>query len=343
MTAFAELEKVANAKWRLAQNLVGVGKRMFSGLGDELAGGVNLAGLKQQVGAGLRAPGTSPISQRMAALQKAQLAAERAALGGDDDLIRAWSNSRKATSHDRFFSRHGQKQPHVEGHDASGVIGDRLYRGTVGGNPWGGGTYNGAFHYASPSKGTAYTYTGIPAPALKNSLVGAGDATQLSAVHHYQAAPGQLYGRGWAPEDILASTRKTRGEAVLRPQSPGTPLSGGVNEAALLKQHNPYLGTEIMSGGAYNQAGTPHFFPAGRAASAAQNYMEQMSKMLKSSPGGGLERFGAQAKVTTTPWSNSIQGNGPLQRLLRRDPGTFDRVMSRRANKWLAPQPGALA
>lgn len=334
-------KKASGGKWRLLQHLTGIGRKTIKGFDGQLAQGKNLAALKQEVGAGLRASGASPISRRVLAQRQAAAATDKSNYykpfrGNDDAMMAARDRLRAATqnSHQRLFSRYGQKMPTYDVDTAARAISDRVFRGTVGGSPRAGGTYGGAFHYASPLKSDAMQYTGIPAKFYR------GDASdKMSILHHFAAPKGQRYGHPWAPEKILAGkTHGSRAEAARHytPQPVGTPITRSMTETAVIPKYNPYLGTEL-SVGASSQHGAPSFFPAGRPARAAQNYANQVSQNVRLTSGGALERFTGQANINTTPWRNSLIGNPALQRLSQSNPSAFESLMSRHVAQYLAP------
>jgi hypothetical protein len=325
--ALPSMEKAANAKWRMLQNIGKVALRAVKG--DEIGSGTNLAALKQSVGGTLRSPAVDKIGQRV--VRQKQLADDsaRAPFRGDDDLLKNFVDRTRARStHEKLFDRFGKEMP-------ENTPGSVVFRGTVGGNPWGGGTYNGAFHYAAPTHAGAAFYGRQPAAFLKNETRGLlSSRSNLETVHQYQAGPGQKLWRGWGPEDALTASGKKR-KALVRDNF--SDLRGS-QETAVMPQHNPYLGTSLRATSADGSYGTGKFFPAGRPATAAQNYVNQVSQKVTPGPSGVLQQAQQQVSgLNTTAWQASVNSNPALLRLQQRNPQAFQEVMNRRADRILAP------
>lgn len=343
---------VLEAKWREPENLAKIAKRT---VGDDIKGN-NLASLKQTVGRSLRTNPTNidPISKRVSkidaeaqATRRAEGLRKKAAELGynpkddwvmkDDDVASAWFDDEHArnNTHAKLAKKYGQKQsPDLE----NNVIGDRLYRGQVsGGDPWKDGTYGGAFHYGHPVKRDTRTYSGTPVGGAAQ-LDRRGGFEKLHVTHHYKNHPDQLYGPAFSPEDVVtgrSSFRRAEKAEVMRNQPRGAPGKGW--ETPIMKQHNPFLGTEL--GDDYGDRS--YFFPAGKAAQAAQNYAREMSKTIRSKDNKIEVGKSHNPNLKINPQNLSgAADNQPerLKKLEKESPEKFAEFMRRRAEKYLSPR-----
>ncbi len=322
------VEKAAGGAWRKLLNIGKVFKAQGGNL-EHLGSGQNLAALKQTMGQTMRAPATDKIGQRVMQQERNAMNAARAPYRGDDDAMKAFVDStRQRSSHERLFDRFGQDMPSFN-------EGSRVFRGTVGGNPWGGGAYNGAFQYAAPTPAGAAFYGRQPASFLAPEARGIlSSRSHLETIHHYGAGPNQKMWQPWGPEDAITSSAKNRAR-ILR-DGPGT--FGGNAETAVMQQHNPYLGTALRATSRDGAYGAAKFFPAGRPGQAAQNYVGQISQGVKMAPDGTLQTAQQQVSgLNTTPWQASVDASPSLSRLQSRNPVAFQGVMNRRADRMLGP------
>jgi hypothetical protein len=322
------VEKAAS-RWRLLGNIGKVFKAQGGNI-DQLAAGQNLAALKQTMGQTMRAPSADKIGQRVLQHERNAMNAARAPYRGDDDAMKAFvDRTRQRSTHERLFDRLGQGMPDFD-------EGSRVFRGTVGGNPWGGGSFDGAFHYASPRTVGAAFYGRQPAPFLANEARGvlAGGGSTLETVHHYGAGPNQRMWHPWGPEDAVTASARERARIMRRVPAQ---LSGNA-ETAVMPQHNPHLGTALRVTSRDGAYGASTFFPAGRPGQAAQNYVDQVSKVVRMAPDGTLRTMGQQVPgLTTTSWQKSVDASMSLKRLQQRNQPAFQAVMKRRADRMLGP------
>jgi len=341
---------VLEARWREPENLAKIAKKT---VGDDIEGN-NLASLKQTVGRSLRTNTTTsdPISKRVNKIAAEAQAARRAEglrkkaaeLGynpkddeiiKDDDIIRAWNEDEhtRNNTHAKLAKRYGQKQsPDLE----NDVIGDRLYRGQVsGGDPWRDGTYGGAFHYGHPVKSDTRTYSGTPVRGA--SQLDRRGFDKLHVTHHYKNHPDQLYGPAFSPEGAVTGRssfiRRSAAEQ-LRNHPPGA--SGRRLETPIMKQHNPFLGTELSD----DYGSRSYFFPDGKPAQAAQNYAREMSKTIRTKDNKIEVGKSYNPNHKINPQDLSGVSNQPerLKKLEKESPEKFAEFMRRRAEKYLSPR-----
>jgi hypothetical protein len=343
---------VLEAKWREPENLAKIAKTTDDGYRE----GDNLAWLKQNVGKSLRRnqETSSPITKRVDKIAAAAEEERRAEglrnkaneLGthpNDDDTQSAWRKEEfdRKNTHAKLLKRYGQKQSSNLEDDK---IGDRLYRGQItGGDPWKDGTYGGAFHYGHPVKKDTRTYSGAPTTGanvgdlIRNLEPASPIGRELHVTHHYKNHPNQLYGRPFQPEDVVtrrsAYRRKSESED-LRNLPAGS--VGNRLEAPIMKQYNPFVGTELSD----THGDRSYFFPAGKPAQAAQNYAREMSKTI-TSKGDKIEAINyRKPDLNIQPQNLSGVGNQPerLKKLEKESPEKFAEFMRRRAEKYLSPR-----
>lgn len=222
-------------------------------------------------------------------------------LGSDKDSSRS------------FFSRIGTPIESAHGKTPEQVMGDKIYRGGFGVDPWGGGYYGGALTHGTPSRSLAYRY-------------GRGNAG-VGMVQHYQAAPNQLAGPDFSLEFALLKKRPSlsgiaspRGEAEVHRVSPGQPIDpeGAHYESPIKKDLNPYVGTELFIG---DQSKFVHANDAAGQA-ALKNYAENMTAKFP----------GTQEFLEGRQW-NTLPTNPRLNRLALENQPAFNILMQRRADR----------
>ena len=332
-----EMEKAGQSAWRMLSRLPGVLARMGT---EAKPHWTNLAALKQTVGATLRAPGRDLISRRVANIaadaKESHFAPFKAR--GDSAWLAELDRMHAPSTHEKLFLRHGQPVPAADG---------RLFRGTVGGDPWGGGSFGGAFHYAAPDKATASLYGRLHTPFLKPEKQIARtklySADTMEAIQHYGSAPGQKVWRPWGPEDAITGTASNRA----RNASQNYSQMLGNAETTVMPRHNPFLGTELrVSGFDRNPLWLSEqhgYFPAGRASRAAQNYRNQTAQSVRWTQGGpAATQFEQVANLNTTPWIESIRRNPRMMRMQAENPAALRELMSRRADRILGPDPALM-
>ena len=344
---------VLEARWREPENLAKIAKKT---VGDDIEG-KNLASLKQTVGRSLRTnPTTSdPISKRVNKIDAEAQAARKeegvrkkaAELGHDpkdpwvmkhDDITRAWGQEEHArnNTHAKLVKRYGQKQSSDLGND---VIGDRLYRGQIsGGDPWKSGTYGAAFHYGHPAKRDTRTYSGTPVGSGTVQFDRGWGGDKLHVTHHYKNHPDQLYGPQFKPEEVISAvTPASRAREASGMRNLPRGASGSRWETPIMKQHNPFLGTELGD----DYGSRSYFFPAGKAAQAAQNYAREMSKTIRSKD--NKIEVGKSYKPDLVIHPQKLSGAAKpqperLKKLEKESPEKFSEFMRRRAEKYLSPR-----
>ena len=317
------MQKQAQAPWRQVGNLAKILKRTGK-YADEVGEGMNLASLKQRVGGALSTPGKDKIGQRVVRREEAARAQLLAPFRGDDDLLKAERNRiRTRTSHEKLFDKYGQDVPTSDG---------SVYRGAVGGDPWAGGAYDGAFRYASPTREGAAYYGRTEAPYAEAFRMNKSSPVTLApkreVIHHYEAPSGQKTWQRWGPEELLTTSAKRRNYAAKND------FEGrlGSAETTVMPKYNPFQGTEV----AINDSAK--FFPAGRPSNAARNYIEQTGQMVSADAAGNLNLSRQQVGgLNTTPWQTSVNNSPVLLRLQQRNPQTFKSIMARRAGRLLSP------
>ena len=335
--ASPEMEKEGQAAWRMLSRLPGLLGRMGA---EAKPHWTNLSALKQTVGTTLREPGRDLISRRVANIaadaKESHLAPFKAQ--GDSAWLAELDRMHVPSTHEELFLRHGQPVPAADG---------RLFRGTVGGDPWGGGSFGGAFHYAAPDKATSSLFGRLDTPFLEPEKRLArstlSSANTMEAIHHYGSAPGQKVWRPWGPEDAVTGTARNR--ALNASQNYSQML--GNAETTVMPQHNPFLGTELRASGFDREPlwlSEQHgYFPAGRASAAAQNYRNQTAQSVRWTQGGpAATQFEQVSGLNTTPWTDSIRRNPRMMRMHAENPEALRELMSRRADRILGPDPALM-
>jgi hypothetical protein len=314
------LEKRAQAKWRTLKNLPKLLKQLGGHETWTLAH--TKQNLSSQLGRGFdtlkdRAPNwalkqdpesyrrrlTNGVSIVHGSPSRLSQSAREARLGMQN--IR----TERPDTHKALFDRVGR--PIATPTDVPDVLGDRLFRGVKGGDPWGGGYYNGLFNHATPSRHLAYQY---------------GNSLRMRAVNHHQLSPGQMFGNDLALElNVLGVANKAGKQAGQpdkfrlshRQKGDFIDARGQHYETALTKERNPYLGTELRLGD------SSKFVDASdtKGRRAVSNYLQQMN--AKSAPDVGRR------------WDNSLRAQPRLGRMEAQSPESFKALMRRRADRLL--------
>ena len=206
-------------------------------------------------------------------------------------------------SSEKFFQRTGVPIEQAPRKALPTTMGDSVYRGGFGVDPWGGGYYGGVLIHGTPARALAYQY-------------GRG-RNGVGMVHHFKAAPRQIVGADFALEHNMISKVPGRGVLPMERLQRGQALypETAHYELPLTRGNNPYQGTELVRGdqSRYVAAGDQ------RGQRALQNYGRNMTEMMPDTITDGSREW------------RTLSANPRLQRLAQTNRDKFNELMRRRA------------